>query len=94
MYQGIIPVPSDDQVNEWREVVIPFDQFHLTFRGYLEEPCVPFDGRDVKHIGFMMAERKSGPFRMEVDHVSVCQSTRLKSRRYTGLHKHYEDDDL
>lgn len=86
-------MPSDEEVGQWRDVIIPFDQFHLTYRGYLEEPCLPFDGRDLKHVGIMMAERKPGPFKIEVEHISVCRSTRV-GRRYTGIDTHLVDDPL
>jgi len=91
LYQGLIPVPSDEEVGVWREVIIPFETFHLTFRGYLEDPNVPFDGRDIKHIGFMMAERKPGPFHLEVESVSACHKDR-EVTRYSGLRKRYQSD--
>lgn len=92
LYQGLIPVPADDEVDKWREVLIPFEKFHLTYRGYIEEPNIPFDGRSLKHIGFMIAERKDGPFKMEVEHVSACHVDSLPQKRYTGLDKHRFQD--
>lgn len=91
LYQGLIPVPSDEEVGVWREVVIPYEAFHLTFRGYIEEPNISFDGRDIKHIGFMMAERKPGDFHLEIEHVWACRRE-TEAKRYTGLRKQYQKE--
>lgn len=93
MYQGIIPIPQESEVGQWRNVVIPFDSFYLTYRGYLEEPRMPFDGRNIKHFGFMMAERQDGPFKIEIEDVSVCKASRSFAR-YTGLDTHRTHEGL
>ena len=93
MYQGIIPVPTDEEVGQWRDVMIPFEEFHLTYRGYLETPRVPFDGRNIKHIGIMMAERKAGPFKCEMEHISAVKRVAI-SKRYTGLDTNKIEDDM
>jgi hypothetical protein len=92
LYQGIIPIPPDEQVGEWRDVVIPFEDFHLTYRGYLETPRIPFDGRNIKHIGLMMAERKAGPFKCEVESISAIKRV-ATSKRYTGLDMKLLEED-
>lgn len=84
MYQAIIPVPKDEEVDQWREVILPYSEFYLTFKGYVEEPKVPLDGRNIKHVGFMMAERKPGPFKLEIASIEGCKKNSF-SKRYTGL---------
>ena len=58
----------------------------------MESPNMPFDGRDIQHFGFMMAERKSGPFKLEIESISACKKGAVASR-YTGLETNTTDND-
>lgn len=56
---------------------------------------MPFDGRDIQHLGIMMAERKAGPFQLEIEFIAACkQAANLK--RYTALDPNINevDDDF
>jgi hypothetical protein len=86
MYQYVIPAPKESEINEWRDIFIPFDEFVLTSRGQIEDPQVPFDGRNTLHMGVLSAQRKSGPFRFEIEFWRAVRMEFIQSKkRYTLL---------
>jgi len=50
----------------WRTVQLPFDGFIPTFRGRTLNDIPPVDPREIKSIGFMIADRQEGPFRLDI----------------------------
>eukprot|EP01122_Echinamoeba_exundans_P017737 TRINITY_DN966_c0_g1_i1.p1 TRINITY_DN966_c0_g1~~TRINITY_DN966_c0_g1_i1.p1 ORF type:complete len:142 (+),score=21.84 TRINITY_DN966_c0_g1_i1:2897-3322(+) len=86
MYQYVIPAPKESEVNEWRDIFIPFEEFVLTSRGQIEDPQVPYDGRNTLHMGILSAQRKSGPFRFEIEFWRAVRMEFIQSKkRYTLL---------
>lgn len=86
LYQGIIPIPSENEIDQWREVIIPYKDFYLTFKGYIEEPKILFEGRGIQYFGIMMAERKNGPFSFQIEWIKCVKGLR-KEKRY-NLYNH------
>ncbi len=57
---------------KWQEVWLPFDRFHPTLMGRPVGDRVPaLKTEDIETIGFMIYDKKDGPFRLEVDSVKV-----------------------
>ncbi len=95
---------SSGQLSEWRQIYVPFDSFVLTWRGYIEmtqlvarvtqqssrrgETAV--DPERIASLGLLMAERRSGPFRVEIEWIRavtermVTPSTAPSTGRYTA----------
>lgn len=55
---------------EWIEVEVPFDSLEQSWRGQ-ELSDYPFDPAEVEMIGFILADKKGGPFRLEVEWVKA-----------------------
>jgi monofunctional biosynthetic peptidoglycan transglycosylase len=50
----------------WQTVQLPFDSFLPTFRGRTLSDLPQVDPREIKSIGFMIADRQEGPFRIDI----------------------------
>lgn len=86
MYQYVIPAPKESQIDQWRDVYIPFEDFVLTSRGQIEEPQIPYDGRNTLNMGFLSAQRRSGPFKFEIEFWRAVRMEYVRSKtRYTLL---------
>jgi len=82
LYQAVfVPSPA-----KWTNVIIPFDEFILTFRGKVEYPPFKLIPERIKSFGIMMAQRKEGPFHLEIENISVVCMNQIKAmKRYTLL---------
>lgn len=58
---------------EWQEVQIPFKDFRATAFGR-ELPGV-LDPSKVQALGFLLADKKAGPFKLEVDRIGAVGNT-------------------
>ena len=56
--------------DKWIEVSLPVDKFVATWRGRVF-PNEKFDPRRVTGIGFLLGDKKAGPFKLEVDWIQV-----------------------
>ncbi|MFN0149358.1 MAG: CIA30 family protein [bacterium] len=55
---------------EWTEHRLAFSEFHASFRGRtLDAP--PIDPRRIRQIGFLIAEKQEGTFRLQVDWIKA-----------------------
>jgi monofunctional biosynthetic peptidoglycan transglycosylase len=54
---------------EWTTTRIPFDQFLPTFRGRTLGHAPPLDTANIHQLAFMLADKKPGPFSLEIDFV-------------------------
>ena len=52
---------------EWTRVVLPFPEFEPSYRGRRPPGAGPLDTGSICQIGLMIADRQSGPFRLETD---------------------------
>jgi len=92
LYQAIIPAVDSEQ---WTRVIIPFSEFILTFRGYAEEDQIPLDPTRILHIAILMAERRDGPFQLNVDWVRAVRIEDVNyqgRKRFSGSHKLSQDE--
>lgn len=69
---------------KWEDIVIPFNKFVLTQRGFVEGQLV-LDARNVESIGILMAQRRAGPFRLELRSISAVDDSQMPGKRWTGV---------
>ena len=55
--------------DEWLELYLPFDAFTASFRGRAVPDAPPLDPGGIQQLGFMIADRRPGPFRLEIARV-------------------------
>ena len=54
---------------EWQTVRVPFDEFLPTFRGRTLAGEPPLDPARIHQVVFMVADKRAGPFALEIDFV-------------------------
>lgn len=81
IYQAIIPLPREHEINQWRTVKIPFSDFFLTYRGYLEESSPKWYGQNIKSVGILMAERYDGPFKIDIEYIKAIKDESLEENK-------------
>lgn len=59
--------------DEWIEVEFPVDNFAATWRG-LAFPNQKLDPNEIRGIGFLIGDKKAGPFKLEVDWIKAGKS--------------------
>ena len=57
----------------WVNIQAPFRDFSATFRGRRLRNAPALDGAATRQIGFMLADKRAGPFRLEIDWVKAYQ---------------------
>ena len=62
---------------EWSEVFIPFDKLKASWRG-LQLPKKKFNPKKIQKIGIIIADKKEGPFRMELDWIKASHKDTTK----------------
>lgn len=60
---------------EWTTVRIPFDKFLPTFRGRVPYGAPPLDTARIRQIGLMLADKRPGPFALEIEWIRSWEST-------------------
>lgn len=61
----------DTAAGVWQETVLPFRDFRATFRGYHPPEAPPLDPGEIRQVGFLIADKMEGPFRLEVDWIKA-----------------------
>jgi peptide-methionine (R)-S-oxide reductase len=64
----------ETKIDGWVTVEAPFRDFVPTFRGRRLRNAPTLDGAAVRQIGFMLADKQAGPFRLEIDWVKAYKS--------------------
>jgi monofunctional biosynthetic peptidoglycan transglycosylase len=57
--------------DEWITVRLPFDEFIPVFRGRVVNDAPQLDLRSIRRMGFMIADKQEGPFRLEIEKVTA-----------------------
>ena len=52
--------------NKWKQVTIPFKDLKATSFGRVVEKGEALDPSNVEAVGFLLADKKAGPFKLEV----------------------------
>ena len=53
--------------DKWQEIRIPLKQFRATWFGRTMKNAAPIDPKKVRSMGFTIADKKAGPFKLEID---------------------------
>lgn len=68
-YRAAVPTTKD----EWIEVELALDSFVATSFGRIVPDAGPVDPPEVSAVGFMVSDKKAGPFTLEVESVKVVR---------------------
>ena len=66
-YRAPLPTTKD----EWTEVSVPLDEFIPTSFGNRVQGMGPVEPNQINSLGFMLSDKKPGPFKLEVDWVKI-----------------------
>ena len=61
------------KAGEWQEVKVPLKDLQATSFGRPVKSAGPVDPSKVNSIGFLLADKKAGPFKLEVQWIKVVQ---------------------
>jgi len=56
----------DTSPGEWMEIDLLFEEFRPTFRGRVPPGSGPLDPARIQQIGFLIGDKKEGPFKLEI----------------------------
>ncbi len=51
---------------QWQTIAVPFDKCEPVFRGRILPDVEPVSQKDIQQVGFLISDRQSGDFRLEV----------------------------
>ena len=71
-YRATVQTKKD----EWIEVKVPLDKFEATSFGRVVKDAGPLDPKEVNSLGFMLSDKKAGPFKMEVESIKVIRAAK------------------
>ena len=57
--------------DEWIEIKLPLEKFEATSFGRVVKDAGPVDSKEVNALGFMVSDKKAGPFKLEVESIKV-----------------------
>jgi len=66
-YRATVPTKKD----EWIEVKVSLDKFEATSFGRVVKDAGAVKPDEVNALGFMLSDKKSGPFKLEVESITV-----------------------
>lgn len=58
----------------WVEVTLPLDSFVATSFGRVVPDAGPVDPTEVNAVGFMVSDKRAGPFQLEVESITVVRT--------------------
>jgi hypothetical protein len=70
--------PVRTRSGEWIEVAVPLDRFEATLFGRVLPGMGPVEPRSGTSIGFLLAEKRPGPFMLEVAWINVLRGPHLR----------------
>jgi monofunctional biosynthetic peptidoglycan transglycosylase len=71
-YRSMIQTKKD----EWIEVHLPLENFQATSFGKPVRDVGPVDQQEVTGLGFLLGDKKAGPFELEVEWIKVMREKR------------------
>jgi len=61
----------DTEAGSWQEIRLPLRRFQATWRGRTLKDAPVLDAKEIRSVGFLIADKKAGPFKLEVDWVGA-----------------------
>ena len=71
-YRATVQTKKD----EWVEVKIPLEEFEATLFGRVVKDAGPVDPKEVNALGFMVSDKKAGPFKLQIGSIKVVGAGR------------------
>ncbi len=65
----------------WQEVFLPFTEFQLTSFGRKVEDAPPLNARSIRSVGFLISDKQTGPFELQVDWIRAATGSGLLDKR-------------
>lgn len=62
----------DTEAGRWQEVRLPLSAFRATWFGRTLPDAPEIDAENIRSLGFMIADKKAGPFKLEVDWIRAA----------------------
>lgn len=59
------------KANTWQQVVLPLHEFEASFRGRSVPGAAPLTSKDVRQIGFLIADEQYGSFQLEIEDITM-----------------------
>ena len=69
-YRAAVKTKKD----EWIEVKLPLDKFEATSFGRVVKDARPVDPQEVNGLGFLLSDKKAGPFKLAVEWIKVVKA--------------------
>ena len=66
--------PVQTKKDEWIEVKVPLDKFEATSFGRVVQDAGSVKPEEINAVGFMLSDKKAGPFKMEIEWIKVERS--------------------
>jgi len=57
--------------DQWSEIILPLNAFEATYRGRKPEDAPQLDLRNISHFGFLISDKQSGEFRLEIKKIDA-----------------------
>ena len=64
--------------DKWQEIRIPLKDFKATSFGEEVSDAAPLDPKNIQAIGFLLSDKKAGPFKLEVEWIKVVVAAPAK----------------
>jgi NADH dehydrogenase [ubiquinone] 1 alpha subcomplex assembly factor 1 len=64
--------------DEWIEIMLPLDKFEANSFGRPVRDAGPVDRSQVKGLGFLLSDKKAGPFKLEVEWIKAIRAGTTK----------------
>jgi monofunctional biosynthetic peptidoglycan transglycosylase len=62
---------------EWIEAILPLREFIPVFRGFTPRGAPALDARNVSSYGVFIADKQTGPFKLEIEWIQALKTPRL-----------------
>lgn len=62
----------DTEAGRWQEIRLPLNAFQATWFGRKQPNAPEIAGGDIRSLGFTLADKKAGPFKLDVDWIGTA----------------------
>jgi NADH dehydrogenase [ubiquinone] 1 alpha subcomplex assembly factor 1 len=64
----------DTEAGRWQEIRLPLKAFQATWFGRKQPNAPEINGADIRSLGFTLADKKAGPFKLDVDWIGAASN--------------------
>jgi NADH dehydrogenase [ubiquinone] 1 alpha subcomplex assembly factor 1 len=62
----------DTEAGRWQEIRLPLKEFQASWFGRKQPNAPQINGADIRSLGFTLADKKAGPFKLDVDWIGTA----------------------